>query len=176
MRTFILNLSLLTAVLFSFSVVGAQNNATIAGRVTWSDGTAAVGVRVTAIVTTTEGLPITYVVGTKSAANSLTDNTGRYRIANLPAGRYHVVTGPVSFPRTFSDVAASDSPHLANVTGGKTVDDMNFTIVKDYHGGPFDTKMVLTVTGKIVRGIYNGSDATHVVVTNSDGSTTRWQM
>src|SRR4029453_10358265 len=72
---------------------------TVTGRVLWTDGTASTGATVSAVATSTEGLPPTWVMGIKLAGSAITDGNGQYRIENLPPGLYHIVTGPVFLPR-----------------------------------------------------------------------------
>lgn len=157
-------------------VFSAQAPGSVSGIVRWSDGTPSAGARVTAIVTTADGLLPTHVWGTRIAGTALTDNTGNYRMENLPSGMYHIVTGPVSLPRTFSDVAMTGSPHLVSVTSGKTAENVNFTTVRNSEGAPYDPAQVLTITGKIVMKSPAGTEGIHIVVTNTDGTVSRWQF
>jgi len=148
----------------------------VAGRVLWADGVASSGETVSAIATSTEGLLPTWVMGIKLAGSTTTDGNGQYRIENLPPGLYHIVTGPVYLPRTFSDVSRSDSTHLVTVTAGKTAGDMNFTRVRNTGGVVYDSSRILTVTGKLVLQPFGGPSGPVVLVNNADGSVSHWQF
>jgi beta-lactamase regulating signal transducer with metallopeptidase domain len=148
----------------------------VAGRVVWADGAASAGAAVSAIATTREGLPANWVMGTKVAASTVTNSDGQYRIENLPPGLYHIVTGPVNLPRTFSDVSRSDSPHLATVTAGKTAVGMDFTCVRNSGGAVTDSNKTLTVSGKLGFQSFGGPSGPVVFVNNADGSVSHWQF
>jgi len=148
----------------------------VAGRVVWADGAASTGAKVSAIATTKEGLPESWIMGTAVAGRAITDGNGQYRIENLPPGLYHIVTGPVNLPRTFSDVSRSDSPHLATVAAGKTADGMNFMSVRNSAGVIYDSKKVLTVTGRLVLQSFGGPSGPVVLINNADGSVSYWQF
>jgi len=156
--------------------VAAPMTGTVAGRVVWADGAASSGATVSAIATSTEGLPPTWVMGIKVVASAVTDSSGRYRIENLPPALYHIVTGPVNLPRTFSDVSRSDSPHLVTVTAGRSADDMNFTTVRNAGGVVYDSSRMLTVTGKLVLQSFGGPSGPVVLMNNADGSISHWQF
>ena len=150
----------------------------VSGNVVWIDGPPYAGAAVTAINTSTEGLEKTgWVMGKSVAANTVTDSNGNYRIANLPPGLYHIVTGPVYLPRTFSDVSIqSASPHLINVTAGNTTAGINFTCFRNGERVVYDPKQVLTVTGKIVLAPIGSAYGIHLDVNNSDGTVSRFQF
>jgi hypothetical protein len=115
-------------------------------------------------------------MGIAVAGTAITDSNGQYRIETLPPGLYHIVTGPVNLPRTFSDVSRSDGTHLAPVIAGKTADDMNFTCVRNSGGVVYDSSKVLTVTGKLVLQSFGGPSGPVVLVNNEDGSVSHWQF
>jgi beta-lactamase regulating signal transducer with metallopeptidase domain len=148
----------------------------VAGWVVWADGTASAGAAVSAIVTTREGLPANWVMGTKVAASTVTNSDGQYRIENLPPGLYHIVTGPVNLPRTFSDVSRSDSTHLVAVTVGKTAEGMNFTCIRNSGGVVSGSNRILTVTGKLAFQSFGGPSGPVVLVNNADGTVSHWQF
>lgn len=155
-----------------------QTTGAVSGNVMWIDGAPSAGVTVTAITTSTDGLEKSgWVMGKAVAANTVTDSNGNYRIANLPPGLYHIVTGPVYLPRTFSDVSMqSASLHLANVTAENVSANINFTCVRNGEKVTYDPKQVLTVTGKIVLAPIGSPYGIHLDVNNSDGSVSRFQF
>ena len=150
----------------------------VSGNVGWIDGAPSAGASVTAIHTSIEGLEKTgWVMGKSVAANTVTDSSGNYRIANLPPGLYHIVTGPVYLPRTFSDVSIqSASLHLVNVTAGNTAVGINFTCIRNGEKVAYDPKQFLTVTGKIVLAPIGSPYGIHLDVNNSDGTVSRFQF
>jgi hypothetical protein len=160
----------------SFVTLAAQQPGSVAGKVVWADGAPSSGATVSAIATTKEGLPASWIMGTAVAASAITDSEGQYRIENLAPGLYHIVTGPVNLPRTFSDVSRSDSTHLATVAAGKTAEGMNFTSVRNSGGVIYDSNKVLTVTGKLVLQSFGGPSGPVVLVNNADGSVGYWQF
>ena len=150
----------------------------VSGNVMWIDGAPFAGAAVTAISTSTEGLEKTgWVMGKSVAANTVTDRNGNYRIASLPPGLYHIVTGPVYLPRTFSDVSIqSASLHLVSMTAGNTAANINFTCFRNGEKVVFDSKQFLTVTGRIVLAPIGSPYGIHLDVNNSDGTVSRFQF
>jgi hypothetical protein len=144
--------------------------------VNWSDGAPSAGITVSAIATSTEGLPSSWIMGTRLAGSAVTDSSGQYRIENLPAGLYHIVTGPVHLPRTFSDVSLTDSPHLVQVTAGKTPQEILFTCVRYSEVAGSAPNRILTITGKLVMASFGGPSGPAVLMNNPDGSVSYWQF
>ncbi len=169
-------LLLLTCVAGQQPPVAPIASGSVAGRVNWSDGAPAVGITVSAIATTSEGLPPTWVMGNKLAGSAVTDSNGAYRIENLPAGLYHIVTGPVYLPRSFSDVSLSGSSHLVQVTNGKTAGDVLFTCVRYVDVAGADPNRTLTVTGKLVWASFGGPSGPVVLLNTADGGVSYWQF
>jgi hypothetical protein len=155
---------------------GVAMTGSVAGRVVWADGASSSGATVSAIATTREGLPAAWIMGTAVAGRAITDSNGGYRIENLPPGLYHIVTGPVNLPRTFSDVSRSDSTHLVTVAAGKTAEGMNFTCVRNSGGVVYESNRMLTVTGKLVLQSFGGPNGPVVLMNNADGSVSHWQF
>jgi hypothetical protein len=166
---------MLVAIVFPLSAA-QRNTGSVTGHVLWTDGAPSSGATVSAIATTTEGLPSNWVMGNKIAGTAMTDGTGQYRIGNLPAGLYHIVTGPVSLPRTFSDVALSGSDHLVQIAADGTAVDLNFTCVRNSEAPRNDPNLTLTITGKLVSASFGGPAGPTVLVSNPDGSTSYWQF
>jgi hypothetical protein len=182
MRTACLVLLSLTSAIQAASLLQqplpAASTGAVSGNVVWIDGAPSAGAAVTAINTSTEALEKTgWVMGKSVAANTVTDSNGNYRITNLPPGLYHIVTGPVYLPRTFSDVSIqSVSLHLVNVTAGNTAVGINFTCVRNGDKVAYDPKQLLTVTGKIVLASIASPYGIHLDVNNSDGTVSRFQF
>lgn len=155
-----------------------QTTGVVSGNVIWIDGAPNVGTTVTAISTSTEGLEKTgWVMGKSVAASTVTDSNGNYRIANLPPGLYHIVTGPVYLPRTFSDVSMqSASLHFADVKADSTPVNIYFKCVRNGEKVTYDPQQLLTVTGKIVLAPIGSPYGIHLDVNNSDGTVSRYQF
>ena len=166
---------MLAAILFPVSAA-QRNTGLVTGHVLFADGSPSSGAAVSAIATTTKGLPPNWVMGNRIAGMAMTDANGAYRIGSLPEGLYHVVTGPVYLPRTFSDVAASGSDHLVRVASDGTAVDVNFTCVRNSEALRTDPNLTLTITGKLMWASFGGPAGPVVLVTNSDGSISYWQF
>jgi hypothetical protein len=166
-----------TVMVFVLSLA-VQTTGTVTGQATWTDGAASAGLRISAIAITPPNPPDReWVAGERVAATAVTDSAGRYRIENLPPGRYHIVSGPVYLPRFFSDVTTADSPHLVTVSTGAVVERINFDIVRNPDTLAYVPGRVLTVTGKIAMKTFGSSGGgLFLLIANSDGSTTRWHL
>jgi hypothetical protein len=107
----------------------------------------------------------------------VTDDGGRYRLPGLVPGRYHIVPGPVFLPKFFSDVARSDSPHVATVAAGAVVENIDFAVVRDPDRLPYASGRVMTVTGTIgMQRFGSAGGGVFVQVPNSDGIVTKWHF
>jgi hypothetical protein len=89
----------------SIVLVAAQGGGAFTGRVLHSDGTPAVAVGVGALpVPNPECVPAPYGIQTSPgnfsalSARVLTDGAGRYRLENIPPGRYYVAAGLSRLP------------------------------------------------------------------------------
>src|SRR6188768_2705736 len=100
-------------------------NGTITGRLMSAPGVPAVGVRVTA-------KPIAETATPASAdvllSISQTDSAGRYRLENVPPGRYYITGGLVASPTYFPGTAAIGDATAFAVTAGSTASVPDFTV------------------------------------------------
>jgi protocatechuate 3,4-dioxygenase beta subunit len=88
---------LVVVVLFASTGLGAQlSTGTISGQILSREGQPAAGIRVSAMAVPEPGIQVTSA--TALAGISMTDSAGRYRLENIPPGRYYVVAGLVDFP------------------------------------------------------------------------------
>jgi hypothetical protein len=78
--------------------------------------------------------------GTTLVSITLTDAAGRYRLDNVPAGRYHLVVGRVEYPTYYPGVAALKDAGVVAVGDGARLDGFDFKIV---------LPQVLKVSGRI---------------------------
>jgi carboxypeptidase family protein len=168
----------LTAVAQGASLLQQPSTGSISGTVLWIDGAPSAGATVTAISTSTDGLEKTgWVMGKAAAATTVTDGNGNYHFENLAPGLYHLVTGPVYLPRTFSDVSMQSAGlHLVNVTAERASTGINFTCVRDGEKVVYDPKQLVTVTGKLVLASIASPYGIHLDVLNSDGTVSRFQF
>jgi len=121
MATWLLLLSLL---LPQAPAPSQADGGTIAGEIRLPDGTPAARVRVGALAVPVSSADTNGIrVLTRTAE---TDESGRYRLENVPAGRYLIVAGsiasPLYYPGTFSLPAAGD----ITVASGTNVAGLNF--------------------------------------------------
>lgn len=81
---------------------GAPRPGTVTGQLRTLDGAPAISVRVAAMpVPTSNGKPedgVQYFTYPPPEASTLTDNQGKYRLTNLPPGRYYILAGAFGVP------------------------------------------------------------------------------
>lgn len=134
---------LLAALLFAPGQSLSQvQNGVVTGRLVTADGSAAVGVRVSAMSSPVAGN------GPNEASPVLmslteTDREGRFRLADVPPGRYFIMAGLVEFPTFYPGVSALSGARAVNVTAGTPLTDMDFRVERISTG--------LTVSGRIRR-------------------------
>lgn len=93
-----------------------QSTASISGKVTLKDK-GVPGVVVMATVYDNRG------IGNKPSYRATTDESGNYRISNVPPGRYQI------YPRAMAFALENDNAtNAVNIDEGETIDDMNFAI------------------------------------------------
>jgi TonB family protein len=98
----------------------------VVGRLLTMDGQPAVGIRVSAMAVPDSGIPAS--TATTLLSFVLTDSSGRYRLENIPAGRYYVTAGLVDLPTYYPGVPALSSATAVNVTAGAAVTGIDFTM------------------------------------------------
>jgi hypothetical protein len=101
-------------------------NGVVEGVLRTSGGKPAAGVRVSATVppdTTSDSL-------TSLALASLaeTDASGRYRLENIPPGRYYISAGRVDLPTYYPGIPSIREATIVSVTAGATLSNVNFTL------------------------------------------------
>jgi hypothetical protein len=120
---------------FLLLLQGAPANtggAVATGQVRLPDGAAVAALRVAAVPAPPPNIRPTdgqnYYAVQPPTRVALTDNEGRYRLANLPAGRYFIVAGMVGqatyYPATIDIAAAS----VVTVAAGASVDGLDITM------------------------------------------------
>jgi TonB family protein len=81
----------------------------------------------------------------------MTDSAGRYRLENIPPGRYYVVAGFVDFPTYYPGVSSVSGATALNVLSGTPITGINFTMA---------SSAGVTVSGRLIHP--NGTPATEV--------------
>lgn len=116
-----------------------KGTATVSGRVTTADGKAAAGVGVSLVGVDSD-------LSRKPVARGVTDAEGRYRLANVPAGRFYLqVFAPLFVMQERGDSWRPNSRALS-VSAGEAVEHVDFTLVR----GGVITGRVTTDDGKPV--------------------------
>ena len=120
-------MSLLTMLLTAVLAGSAQQNpanGSISGTLKLPDGLPAAGIRVAAMAVADTSLPANDTVNLVSLAES--DTNGRYRLENIPAGRYYLTAGLVSeltyYPEGFDQTKA----RVIVITPGATLSGYDF--------------------------------------------------
>jgi len=109
----------LTLALAIASSVGAQTRVgSISGRVQSQDGTPAAGVRVAAMAAGAGDL----------IAFTLSDNAGRYKIDDIPPGRYWIAAGLIGSFTYLPGTTDEDKATTVSVAAGSTTEDLNFKL------------------------------------------------
>lgn len=99
----------------------------------------ATGIRVTAMAIPEPGVRVSDAASFASIA--LTDTDGRYRLENIPPGRYYVTAGFLDVPTYYPGVASIDSAKAVTVEAGVTAERIDFTTA---------SSVGVTVSGRVV--------------------------
>ena len=121
MLTFVFLFTLLQGV-----PVAADQSGTIAGVLKDSSGKPAPGVRVGAIPVPDSAADIANVSAMVSLA--ATDEAGKYRLENIPPGRYYVAAGRVDFPTYYPGTQALARGTVVSITPKATVEGIDFAM------------------------------------------------
>ncbi|HET9216311.1 MAG TPA: carboxypeptidase-like regulatory domain-containing protein [Terriglobia bacterium] len=123
-----MNLLLLLASLLLAQETGRPQVGSVSGRIRAIDGTPASAVRVAAMALEESGV----VTGGAStlASLSLTDIEGRYRLDNVPPGRYIIVAGFLDSPSYFPGVNTPAEASSITVGPGAAMTDLDFTLAR----------------------------------------------
>jgi hypothetical protein len=116
-------------------VAGAPVGA-VEGRITNLDGTLAADVRVTAQPVPDAGAPAVPVL----ISIARTDTAGRFRLENIPPGRYYVAAGLVDAPTYYPGVTGLENARIVDVTTGPA-QEIGFALARP---------VALNVRGKVI--------------------------
>jgi hypothetical protein len=113
----------------------AVRPAVIAGQLTLRDGSPASAVRVAAIVAPPPNIRPAdgqnYYASQPPVSVALTDDGGRFRLTNVPAGRYYIVAGIVGHATFYPGTSDIDMSTIVTPEAGETLDGTNFRMETD---------------------------------------------
>ena len=112
-------------ILLAAALLIQSANGTVTGRLLSAAGTPAVGVRVTAKPAADAAVPAAPDVLISIAQ---TDDAGRYRLENVPPGRYYITAGLVGSPTYYPGTAAVGNATVIAITAGATAAVPDFTL------------------------------------------------
>src|SRR5262245_31304777 len=96
----------------------------VTGRLSSRNGAPAAGVRIAA-------LPVAdKAAGTVLVGISQTDESGRYRVSDIPPGRYYIFAGLIDHPNYYPGTVTLTDATVVTVDPGATVANINFSLVR----------------------------------------------
>jgi hypothetical protein len=119
------------AVLALLLVQGApvsRTSGAIAGQVRLKDGTPARDVRVSALEASASGAADG--TGSMLAGSTLTDADGRFRMEDVPEGRYYITAGYLEFPTYYPGVASIGDARVVTVAPAGVISAVDFQLVR----------------------------------------------
>lgn len=81
-----------------------------------------------------------YVESVVPASTALTNNEGRYRLVNIPPGRYYILAGALPDATYYPGTATEDGAMVITIAAGATTANLDFRVLKAFGG---------TVTGRV---------------------------
>jgi TonB family protein len=112
----------------------------VSGQLRSKNGLSISGVRISAMAIPEPGVPITSASTLVSIA--VTDSAGRYRLENVPVGRYYIVAGLVDQPTYYPGVSSLTGATAVTITANLALTDINFEMV---------IPVGLSIRGKVIR-------------------------
>ncbi|HET9131896.1 MAG TPA: carboxypeptidase-like regulatory domain-containing protein, partial [Terriglobia bacterium] len=104
----------------------------ISGRIVSNDGTPAAQKRIVAQAVLERA---DVALGAAMLAGlSQTDNDGRFRLENIPPGRYYIVLDPLDVPSYYPGVTKPERATIVTVSDASAIEGMDFKI-PDFEGG-----------------------------------------
>src|SRR5213593_2486642 len=123
------------------SVKPAVPAGTVTGRLSTAEGGVAAGIRVSAMAAPDSSK--TPAEATALVSLTETDSSGRYRLENVPPGRYYIVAGLLESSTYYPGVKSPADAKMVDVTSRATVTGIDFQVARFSTG--------LTVSGRVVR-------------------------
>jgi hypothetical protein len=115
--------------------VSPSQAGSISGVLTTSTGKPAVGVRVSAL--TRPDNPVDAFLASAMTSLAMTDQSGAYRLENVPPGRYYIVAGRIDLPTFYPGTLEMATAKDVLITPGAAITAMNFSL-KDNSVGRAD--------------------------------------
>jgi hypothetical protein len=103
-----------------------NQNGTVAGILRDSSGAPAVGIRVSAMARPDEIKDL--AAASSFGALAETDNAGRFRLENVPPGRYYIVAGRVDAPTYYPGTVQVNEGKIVQITPGLAVTGIDFVL------------------------------------------------
>jgi hypothetical protein len=103
-----------------------QQGGTITGVLRDAEGKPFPGARVAAVQKPEDSGPIWEAAAMPALAQ--TDQEGRYRLENIPPGKYYIAAGRVSFPTFFPGTQEVQGATIVAVTAGSNISEIDFRI------------------------------------------------
>jgi hypothetical protein len=75
-----------------------------------------------------------YVESVAPASTALTNNEGRYRLANIPPGRYYILAGALPDATYYPGTATEDGAMVVTIASGATTANLDFRLLKAFGG------------------------------------------
>ena len=113
------------------TTVSTTQNGTVTGRLLFPDGQAAMNIRV-GVMAAPESSPDQATNSTTLVRISQTDNDGRYRLENIPPGRYYITAGQVEFPTFYPGTTGVNDAKAIAITSGAVIDGIDFTLSRTF--------------------------------------------
>src|SRR5262245_63316917 len=112
----------------------AAGQGVVSGQVRSLEGSPAIAVRVGAIRAPTEtsrpSFGSQYYYAEPPVSTTLTDDQGRYRLTNIPPGRYFIVSGVTYYPSTVD----ADRAVVVTVGANATAENLDFQLQRSFGG------------------------------------------
>jgi hypothetical protein len=119
-------------VLLWILLLAQTQGGTISGRIVSADGSPVVQKRVVAQAVLERA---DIALGASMLAGlSQTDNDGRFRLENIPPGRYYIVLDPLDMPSYYPGVTKPERATVVTVVDASAIEGMDFK-VPDFEGG-----------------------------------------
>ena len=110
----------------------------VTGQVRTLAGAPAVAIRVAAVAAPPVNIRREdgqeYVASVAPASTALTNNDGRYRLLNIPLGRYYIQAGAVPDATYYPGTAKEESATVITITPGSTMPNLDVRLLKAFGG------------------------------------------
>lgn len=124
------------ALILVFQAAPAAQSGVVTGQLRTVDGNPAVGIWVGAMpLPTGTAVPADgpqYYSPTVTASETLTDNQGRFRLANIPPGRYYIMAGVVGDATYYPAAANATTATVLTVAPGSSTPNIDFKLLRPF--------------------------------------------